>query len=425
MTSNTEQLTIEADRHFFELRNRVRRRLDPDNSLDWLLQDNHNNAYQPDYLTMSSAGKSRFEQRLNRLVSIWLPELWFRVFWPKISGKLIAYTKEKYYAKIFREIGDASQIQEIKLLILSLLRRVLSENWSDLRQCTFTELSNCLLEIIHLPFSQLPVEQDIFLSDKIRQNRECLNLLKEISQALRSSDRRLETLIYLASRSNWIDSLEDDVENQLETFLKEIRGHWNGAGLDRYVSADPRFYQVKETMEILQSTKGPILYEFDNCGELVFDLCLIEALIDLKRPVYLGVKACPVVNDVMEKDIRAILEDEQFLELKAALDKGLLRFVSPGCFKGGGKLVHEVSEQYRDAYAQSELLIIKGQGNFQSMPMARSEGSKPVWFRYRKPIVYMTGVRADMIDMCLSTVYSEKNKPRRNHIFLHVYPNSS
>jgi len=409
MKTNSEIVNGAMEAHFSILKQRVRNRLKSGNSLDWLLDSQASALYQPDYLTMASVGRTRALQVLNNVIAHVFPRLWFKTFWSKISKNLISFTEESYYQKMFHEVTDVRLVTEIQEQISDALITLLSQNWDDLRHCTFTEISNCLVPIIHEPLRRLPIEQDIFLPDKKNQNAICLDLLKQIKDLIRVSDNRLEMMAYLCCRSNWIDSLEDDVAGLLERFAGEI----SISGKDRsaFIKLPPNtdFFQLEKFKKLAIATSGPVLYEADNCGEIVFDLYLIDEFIRQGRTVYLCVKGVPMVNDAMEKDVIELLEKDLFAGLKQAYQQGSLKIITAGAFPGGGKLVHEISDNYRQAYVDSDLVIVKGQGNFQSMPMGTLKKGRFVPYIYKKPIVFMTGIKAEIIKMCL-TVLSPKNR---------------
>jgi len=410
-----------VEEHFSILKERVDSRLKSSDSLDWLLEVHENATYQPDYLTMGSAGRTRVQQFINGTISRILPAVWFKTFWPKIAKSLISYTEESYYQKIFHGVGNADLVFEMQDQISSVLRALLSRSWDNLTQCTFTELSNCLLAVIHEPLKQLPIEQDIFLPDKTNQNAVCLDLLSQISDSFKDSENRLESLAYLCCRSNWIDSLEDDVAGLLERFVGEITANWSQGGILKNMPSDSDFFQLKYFKRLINTTTGPILYESDNCGEIIFDLCLIEEFISQGRTVYLCVKEVPMVNDAMEKDVLELLNNDQFSGLKSANQEGRLKLVTAGAFPGGGKLVHEINDIYRDAFIDSDLVIIKGQGNFQSMPMRKPKFGRLIPYRYKKPVIFMTGIKAEMIQMCLTSLFPKHRRPPKNSLYLFVF----
>jgi uncharacterized protein with ATP-grasp and redox domains len=95
-----------------------------------------------------------------------------------------------------------------------------------------------------------------------------------------------------------------------------------------------------------------ILFLADNAGEIVFDRVLIETLPTTK--VTVTVRGSPVLND-------ATLADAQVAGLTD------LTTVIPNGSDAPGTILEDCSEAFRRLYADSDLIIAKGQGNFESL----------------------------------------------------------
>lgn len=105
-----------------------------------------------------------------------------------------------------------------------------------------------------------------------------------------------------------------------------------------------------------------IFYVLDNCGEAVFDRLLIEQFRD---KVTLGVRGMPVLNDVTRRELAS-----SGLAGYPVVDTG-------DCTPG-------VSSRYADpaffqAMRQADLVIAKGQGNFETM----DDYDRPIFFLFR------------------------------------------
>ncbi|MBU2648933.1 protein-glutamate O-methyltransferase family protein [bacterium] len=421
MKLNQADIDSANNRHFRILKDRVKRRQQSGRDLAWLLETPHSLPYRPDYLPLRSAGKNRFQQRLNRVISASSRSLWFRLFWPKIRQGLVSYTEHSYLPKVFQQLQMASERGELTQTITRGLREVMGYFWTELPDCTFSELSNCLLAIIHEPFRQLECREDVFAGEKRRQNKTCLSLLHEIDSRLKSHPRRLQILLQLCCRSNWIDSLEDDSERFLETFHLEIEDMLADGEQSRLLFRDNPFFQFKWLENRVHGTPLTILYELDNCGEVVFDLKLVEYLVSEGHRCVLCVKSCPMVNDVTAEDLDELLKQPLLSGLNRARTDERLSVITSGPFIGGGKLVHDISLEYQKTYPQVDLLIVKGQGNFQSMPMGVRQHGRFYPYPYRKPVVFMTGIKSDMVMMCLKVLFPFGKEPRRQSPFLFCF----
>ncbi len=107
-----------------------------------------------------------------------------------------------------------------------------------------------------------------------------------------------------------------------------------------------------------------ILYILDNCGEAVLDRLLLETM---KDKVTIGVRGKPIINDITRKELA-----------DSALDD--FPVIDTGCNAPGAPL-RLISPEFRDKMESVDLVIAKGQGNFESL-----EGfftARPIYFLFR------------------------------------------
>lgn len=95
-----------------------------------------------------------------------------------------------------------------------------------------------------------------------------------------------------------------------------------------------------------------IFYLADNAGEIVFDRLLIEQL--GAQRVTVAVRGAPVINDATREDAT-----------QAGLDN-LVPVVDNGS-DAPGTLLDDCSEAFRHRFDSADLIIAKGQGNFESL----------------------------------------------------------
>jgi hypothetical protein len=106
-----------------------------------------------------------------------------------------------------------------------------------------------------------------------------------------------------------------------------------------------------------------ILYLADNCGEIVFDSLLIEQLFATGAKITVAVKDGPIIND-------ALVSDAYYAGLKDYAE-----IISNGGRYPGTSLAHG-SESFLENFRCADLIIAKGQGNFESL----SESDKEIYF---------------------------------------------
>ena len=95
----------------------------------------------------------------------------------------------------------------------------------------------------------------------------------------------------------------------------------------------------------------------DNCGEIVTDRLLIATLRDINPDLYISVivRGKPVLND-------ATLEDAKYVHMEDVAQKVI------GNGTGmPGNVIGAISQEAMDEVENADLLISKGQGNFEGL----------------------------------------------------------
>jgi uncharacterized protein with ATP-grasp and redox domains len=105
-------------------------------------------------------------------------------------------------------------------------------------------------------------------------------------------------------------------------------------------------------------TTHQILYLADNAGEIVFDKLFIEVLQrfypERNHKFTVVVRGAPIINDATMEDARLINLDR----VARVIDNG---------DSAPATLLHGVSEQVKTFYHNADLIISKGQGNWESL----------------------------------------------------------
>ena len=100
-----------------------------------------------------------------------------------------------------------------------------------------------------------------------------------------------------------------------------------------------------------------LVYFTDNCGEIVTDRLLIATLRDINPDLYISVivRGKPVLND-------ATLEDAKYVHMEDVAQKVI------GNGTGmPGNVIGAISQEAMDEVENADLLISKGQGNFEGL----------------------------------------------------------
>ncbi len=126
-----------------------------------------------------------------------------------------------------------------------------------------------------------------------------------------------------------------------------------------------------------------ILYVLDNAGEIAFDKLLIEELLAIGKTVIIVLKEGSIAND-------ATLEDAQ----EVGLDKLGVELLTTGS-NALGVMFNEVSEEFMQKLENSDLIISKGQSNWECFTYFKEKIKIPILFILRakcSPIAEFLGV---------------------------------
>jgi uncharacterized protein with ATP-grasp and redox domains len=195
------------------------------------------------------------------------------------------------------------------------------------------------------------VRQEVGHDDPYRvvketSTRQALALYPRSKRLLAEADDPLEVAVRLSIAGNIID-LAPDQQYDLWDEVKRV--------LVQPFAIDDRA-AFREAL----SRAGQVLYLADNAGETVFDRALIETL---AMPVVYAVKGGPVLNDATREDA-----------LAAGVDR-VAEVVSTDS-NAPGTILSRCSEEFRRLYDEAELVIAKGQSNYETL----SEEGPKVFF---------------------------------------------
>jgi uncharacterized protein with ATP-grasp and redox domains len=183
-------------------------------------------------------------------------------------------------------------------------------------------------------------DADPYRALKERMNALALELLPCMRQSVRFEEDPRMAVVRMAVAGNLIDC-------GAKTGLSEggVRNALCQA------SREPLHGSVNDLFTAAEGARR-ILFLADNAGEIVFDRVLIEALPTTKITV--AVRGSPVLND-------ATLADAQVAGLTD------LATVIPNGSDAPGTILEDCSDAFRRLYADSDLVIAKGQGNYESL----------------------------------------------------------
>jgi len=199
--------------------------------------------------------------------------------------------------------------------------------------------------------ADLTGEHDPFARQKRESNSFALQLRETVRARIDRAEDPLYTVVRYAIAANIIDygsRHEFDAMQTLASCMEE-----------------PLVINDFELLrrELTGSAGRNILYLADNCGEIVFDSLLVEQLQQFGHSVTVAVRGKEILNDAT---------------MESAAEAGIntqCRVISNGT-SCPGTPVPSCSGELRDAFAHADVIISKGQGNFETL----SEVDRSIYF---------------------------------------------
>ena len=180
---------------------------------------------------------------------------------------------------------------------------------------------------------------DLYALEKKITNDTIMNNYNNWLNVIQQSADPFRTAARLAVVGNIIDygahSLNGDLNNQIFSLL----------------SRDLKIDHTDLLKKSLENASS-VLYLGDNAGEIVFDRLFIETM--QHNNITFVTRGMPVINDVVLNDARQI-----------GLDK-ICKVISNG-YDAPSTLTEFCSEEFLEVYLNSDLIISKGQGNFEGL----------------------------------------------------------
>ncbi len=201
---------------------------------------------------------------------------------------------------------------------------------------------------IHSIVRELSANPDPYHDVKKEYNQKAKDLIPFIEQGLKVSQNKLLSAIKLLAIANIIDFGPFGL-NQVN--FKEFLSS----------KMDSDFKGSIAPINLIKAIKKAksVLYVADNCGEIIIDAFFINAFLKDKR-VYLSVRGGVVLNDATKEDLRDI-------------DLSNNVTVLSNNDNAPGVILENSSKEFLDIYNKADLVILKGQGNFEGIGVPRRD----------------------------------------------------
>jgi len=240
-----------------------------------------------------------------------------------------------------------------------LLRKVLGETMDVLRDADATRTPPEIATEALQHIGRVLGRRDVYEEERRRVNALAGRVADQAKRKIEHAADPLYAALKMAAVANTIDSLVDE-----------------NAEPEEVVAAFERVSFVAEDYDAFRrelSAAERMLYIFDNAGEIFFDALLVERLL-ARRPgpeIKGVVRSAPVFNDATLEDARA-----------AGLD-GKIPLVDCGVETVGTPL-HSCSKEFQETFMETDLILAKGQGNYETLESEISPGrpfsGKSVYF---------------------------------------------
>ncbi|RLC56276.1 MAG: hypothetical protein DRI80_16510 [Chloroflexota bacterium] len=220
-------------------------------------------------------------------------------------------------------------------------RVVLNHVLDALKQLDLSSTPPEMGDKIHRLVREVTGSEDPYRAVKENSTRQALALYPRLKALVSEAPDPLDRAVRLAIAGNIID-LGPAGEYDL----------W--ATIERVMAQPFAIDDSAAFRDMLIKTEW-VLYLADNAGETVFDRVLIETI---GQPVVYAAKGGPILNDATVNDT-----------LAAGLDE-VAEVVSTGS-DAPGTILDRCTEDFRRLYDQAELIIAKGQANYETLSTER------------------------------------------------------
>ncbi len=246
-------------------------------------------------------------------------------------------------------VRQAAEAVEMSAVDTTLKERLLRRLLREIADADWAVMPVTIAQRIQRAVREEAGQADPYRELKDRMNRIALDLLPALTDSARRRPDPREAVVRLAIAGNLLDA-----GSKLRLAPEDLPARLNG------IWDMPLVGSVADLFRAAINARH-ILYLADNAGEIVFDRLLIEALPIEK--VTVAVRGSPVIND-------ATMEDAEMAGIP-----NIVPVISNGS-DAPGTLVEECSQEFRDVFNRADLILAKGQGNYETL----SETNKRIFF---------------------------------------------
>jgi uncharacterized protein with ATP-grasp and redox domains len=214
--------------------------------------------------------------------------------------------------------------------------------------------------LVHETIRKATGNLDPYREIKRNHNEAVLKIETDLTDLINDSSAPLVNALKLAGTGNLIDMGPE----RSWTDVAEI--------FDGFMTKNSDYFDYQGFESFLRRSKT-LLYLGDNAGEIVLDKILIKMLIQMTDlDITFAVRGGPIIND-------ATMEDAEFTGIT-----DMVRTIDTGA-AFPGVVLEESSEEFLHSYHTADMILSKGQGNYESLSDER--GNIFFLFKAKCPIV--------------------------------------
>jgi uncharacterized protein with ATP-grasp and redox domains len=198
---------------------------------------------------------------------------------------------------------------------------------------------------------------DLFYFEKSNQNEKIMELYPALEKMIHEATDPLNLAVKLSILGNSMDLMVADTSFTVEDSIT-----------DRVKAplSDENYSKFRQQLE----ASNDLLIFGDNAGEIVFDKLLIETIKKMhKLEIAYVVRRVPTLNDATLKDAKSVGLEKIATVIENGIDGPL-----------PGTLLSRCSSELNDFVNQSDLIISKGGGNFDTLDEESKHLEKKITF---------------------------------------------
>lgn len=202
---------------------------------------------------------------------------------------------------------------------------------------------------VYRTIAEITACADPYLEIKKQSNRQALSLLPECKKQVAAAEDPLATALRFAIGGNIID-------------YGAMHSFDANAAMARCLRAPFAIDHCEQFLNRARRLAGhaKVLYLADNSGEIVYDSLVVSELAAMGLDVTVVVKSSPIINDALLADAKS-----------CGMDR-IARVIENGTRCPGTPLA-SCSAELVQAFKAADLIISKGQGNFETLSEVKAE----------------------------------------------------